>query len=152
MYRATGAAKRQWSRNDPQRIHLDRGTRRDGQRADASRGSPPKRAAVAQTRRFVSDARAAAVRPNAAAAPPAPPKAVTVVAEHPPETPRMVLTGIIVKPSETIVVLRNVATSESISLRSGESVGAWRVEAQNDHSVILTDGTQQFTLEMFTDQ
>jgi hypothetical protein len=84
--------------------------------------------------------------------PPAPPKAVTVVAEHPPETPRMVLTGIIVKPSETIVVLRNVATSESISLRSGESVGAWRVEARNDHSVILTDGTQQFTLEMFTDQ
>jgi general secretion pathway protein N len=90
--------------------------------------------------------------PTRRRAPPAPPKAVTVVAEHPPETPRMVLTGIIVKPSETIVVLRNVATSESISLRSGESVGAWRVEAQNDHSVILTDGTQQFTLEMFTDQ
>jgi hypothetical protein len=84
--------------------------------------------------------------------PPPQPQAVTVAAERPPETPRMVLTGIIVKPSETIVVLRNVATSESISLRSGESVGAWRVEARNDHSVILTDGTQQFTLEMFTDQ
>ena len=84
--------------------------------------------------------------------PPAQPKAVTVVAEHPPETPRMVLTGIIVKPSETIVVLRNVATSESISLRSGESVGPWRVKAQNDHSVILSDGTKQFTLEMFTGQ
>lgn len=83
--------------------------------------------------------------------PPPQAQAVTVVAEHPPETPRMVLTGIIVKPSETIVVLRNVATSESISLRSGESVGAWRVEAQNDHSVILSDGTQQFTLEMFTE-
>ena len=83
--------------------------------------------------------------------PPPQEQAVTVVAEHPPETPRMVLTGIIVKPSETIVVLRNVATSESISLRSGESVGAWRVEAQNDHSVILSDGTQQFTLEMFTE-
>jgi hypothetical protein len=84
--------------------------------------------------------------------PPPQPQAVTVAAENPPETPRMVLTGIIVKPSETIVVLRNVATSETISLRSGESVGTWRVEAQNDHSVILTDGTQQFTLEMFTDQ
>ena len=84
--------------------------------------------------------------------PPPQEQAVTVVVEHPPETPRMVLTGIIVKPSETIVVLRNVATSESISLRSGESVGAWRVEAQNDHSVILSDGTQQFTLEMFTEQ
>jgi general secretion pathway protein N len=84
--------------------------------------------------------------------PPPQPQAVTVAVEHPPETPRMVLTGIIIKPSETIVVLRNVATSESISLRSGESVGAWRVEVQNDHSVILTDGSQQFTLEMFTDQ
>jgi hypothetical protein len=75
-----------------------------------------------------------------------------VATENPPETPQMVLTGIIVKPSETIVVLRNVATSESISLRSGESVGAWRVQAQDDHSVILTDGTNQFTLEMFTGQ
>jgi general secretion pathway protein N len=84
--------------------------------------------------------------------PPPKPQVVTVVTEHPPETPQMVLTGIIVKPSETIVVLRNVATSESISLRSGESVGAWRVEAQDDHSVILTDGTRQFTLEMFTEQ
>jgi hypothetical protein len=84
--------------------------------------------------------------------PPPQPQAVTVAAENPPETPRMVLTGIIVKPSETIVVLRNVATSESISLRSGESVGAWRVQAQDDHSVILTDGTNQFTLEMFTGQ
>jgi len=84
--------------------------------------------------------------------PPQQPQAVTVAAENPPETPRMVLTGIIVKPSETIVVLRNVATSESISLRSGESVGAWRVQAQDDHSVILTDGTNQFTLEMFTGQ
>ena len=78
-------------RNDPQRIR-HRGTRRDGQRADASRGSPPKRAAVARTRRFVSDARAAAVRPrDAAAAPPAPPKAVTVVAEHPRKRPGMVV-------------------------------------------------------------
>ena len=84
--------------------------------------------------------------------PPSQPQAATVAAENPPETPRMVLTGIIVKPSETIVVLRNIATSESISLRSGESVGAWRVQAQDDHSVILTDGTNQFTLEMFTGQ
>jgi hypothetical protein len=84
--------------------------------------------------------------------PPQQPQAVTVAAENPPETPQMVLTGIIVKPSETIVVLRNIATSESISLRSGESVGAWRVQAQDDHSVILTDGTNQFTLEMFTGQ
>jgi hypothetical protein len=37
-------------------------------------------------------------------------------------------------------------------LRSGESVGPWRVKAQNDHSVILSDGTKQFTLEMFTGQ
>jgi hypothetical protein len=85
--------------------------------------------------------------------PPPPPRVVTVAPEHPPEkTPKMVLTGIIVKQSETIVVLRNVATSESISLRSGESVGPWRVQAQNDHSVILSDGTKQFTLEMFTGQ
>ena len=84
--------------------------------------------------------------------PPPQPHVVTVAPEHPPETPRMVLTGIIVKPSETIVVLRNVATSESISLRSGESVGPWRVKAQNDHSVILSDGTKQFTLEMFPGQ
>jgi hypothetical protein len=84
--------------------------------------------------------------------PPPQPHVVTVAPEHPPETPRMVLTGIIVKPSEIIVVLRNVATSESISLRSGESVGPWRVKAQNDHSVILSDGTKQFTLEMFTGQ
>jgi general secretion pathway protein N len=84
--------------------------------------------------------------------PPPPPPIVTVAPQRPPETPRMVLTGIIVNQSETIVVLRNVATSESISLRSGESVGPWRVQAQNDHSVILSDGTKQFTLEMYTDQ
>jgi hypothetical protein len=84
--------------------------------------------------------------------PPPPPRVVTVAPEHPPETPRMVLTGIIARPTETIIVLRNVATSESISLRSGETVGPWRVQAQNDHSVILSDGTKQFTLEMFTGQ
>jgi hypothetical protein len=84
--------------------------------------------------------------------PPPQPHVATVAPAHPPETPRMVLTGIIVKPSETIVVLRNIATSESVSLRSGESVGPWRVEAQNDHSVVLSDGTKQFTLEMFPGQ
>jgi hypothetical protein len=84
--------------------------------------------------------------------PPPQPQVVAVAPQHPPETPKMVLTGIIVKPSETIVVLRNVATSESISLRSGESVGPWQVKAQNDHSVILSDGTKQITLEMFTSQ
>lgn len=83
---------------------------------------------------------------------PPPPHVVTVAPQHPPETPRMVLTGIIEKPSETIVVLRNVATSESISLRSGESVGPWRVKAQNDHSVVLSNGTQQFTLELYSGQ
>ena len=85
--------------------------------------------------------------------PPPPPAHVAHVApEHPPETPRMVLTGIIVKSSETIVVLRNIATSESISLRSGESVGPWRVKALSDHSVVLSDGTKEFTLELFTGQ
>lgn len=84
--------------------------------------------------------------------PPPPPHVVAVAPQHPPETPRMVLTGIIEKPSETIVVLRNVATSESISLRSGESVGPWRVKAQNDHSVVLSNGTQQFTLELYSGQ
>ena len=84
--------------------------------------------------------------------PPPPPRVVTVAPEHPPETPQMVLTGIIVKPSETIVMLRNIATSQSISLRSGESVGPWRVTAQNDHSVVLSDGTKQITLEMFAGQ
>ena len=84
--------------------------------------------------------------------PPPPPPHLVTAPEHPPETPRMVLTGIIVKPSETIVVLRNIATSESISLRSGESVGPWQVNAQNDHSVVLSDGTKQFTLELFTGQ
>ena len=84
--------------------------------------------------------------------PPPPAQVVTVAPERPPETPRMVLTGIIEKPSETIVVLRNIATSESVSLRSGESVGPWRVKVQNDHSVVLSDGTKQFTLEMFNGQ
>jgi hypothetical protein len=85
--------------------------------------------------------------------PPPQTRVVTVAPEHPPEkTPKMVLTGIIERQSETIVVLRDVATSESISLRSGESVGPWRVQAQNDHSVILSDGTKQFTLEIFTGQ
>jgi len=86
--------------------------------------------------------------------PPPPPLQPHVVTapEHPPETPRMVLTGVIVKSSETIVVLRNIATSESISLRSGESVGPWRVKALSDHSVVLSDGTKEFTLELFTGQ
>ena len=84
--------------------------------------------------------------------PPPQPHVVNAAPEHPPETPRMVLTGIIVKPSETIVVLRNIATSESISLRSGESVGPWLVKAQSDHSVVLSDGTKEFTLELFPGQ
>jgi len=84
--------------------------------------------------------------------PPPSPHVANVAPEHPPETPRMVLTGVIVKSSETIVVLRNIATSESISLRSGESVGPWRVKALSDHSVVLSDGTKEFTLELFTGQ
>jgi len=84
--------------------------------------------------------------------PPPQPHVVNVAPERPPETPRMVLTGIIENPSETIVVLRNIATSESISLRSGESVGPWRVKVQNDHSVVLSDGTKEFTLELFPGQ
>jgi hypothetical protein len=71
--------------------------------------------------------------------------------DHPPEAPAMVLMGIIVKESETLVLLRNPATSETTTVRSGDSFGPWRVWAQNDHSAILSNGTKQIALELFAE-
>jgi general secretion pathway protein N len=64
--------------------------------------------------------------------------------------PQLVLTGIIVSSSsETIALLRDNNTSESFAVRSGETIGRWRVLVETNHSVKLQDGAREVELEMF---
>jgi hypothetical protein len=65
--------------------------------------------------------------------------------------PHLTLTGIIASSSETIALLRDTSTSESIAVHSGETVGRWRVVINADHSVKLQDGSDEIQLEMFAE-
>jgi hypothetical protein len=68
-----------------------------------------------------------------------------------PQRPQLVLTGIIVSSSQTIVVLHDPNTSESISVRSGDTVGPWRVLVDSDHSVKLQGDAAEFELNILAE-
>ena len=74
----------------------------------------------------------------------------STLAAVPPPMPHLQLTGIFVDPADTLVFLRDDATSKSVAVHSGDTVGRWRVVADSDFSVKLIDGTREFRLEMFT--
>ena len=64
--------------------------------------------------------------------------------------PQLVLTGIIASSSsESIALLRDNNTSESFAVRSGETIGRWRVLVETNHSVKLKDDVGEVELEMF---
>jgi hypothetical protein len=81
---------------------------------------------------------------------PATPSLSSIVSQQP-QKPQLALMGIIVTGSETIVLLENTNTSEVATVRSGESVGPWQVVADSNYTVKLTDGKQEFTLQIFAE-
>jgi general secretion pathway protein N len=71
----------------------------------------------------------------------------TVQAQAPQAT--LELTGIVVSRLETVVLLRDPATSESIAIHPGEKVGRWLVLVDSNDNVTLKDGTEELRLEMY---
>ncbi len=69
-----------------------------------------------------------------------------------PAGPPFSLTGIIVSDSQTLVLLRDNATSELRTVRSGESVGHWHVLVDSNFAVKLKNGAEEIKLEMFAPQ
>jgi hypothetical protein len=63
--------------------------------------------------------------------------------------PHLALTGIIASSSQSIALLRDTSTSESIAIHSGETIGRRRVVINTDHSVKLQDGSDEIELQMF---
>ena len=69
-----------------------------------------------------------------------------------PKAQQLELTGIIVSASETIVLLRDPATSESVTARPGDTIGHWRVSVDSNEAVTLTDGNKELRIEMFAER
>jgi hypothetical protein len=65
--------------------------------------------------------------------------------------PQLVLTGILASQSQSLAFLRDTNTSESIAVRSGETIGRWRVVVDTDHSVKLQDDSHEVELEIFNE-
>ena len=82
---------------------------------------------------------------------PAPPDNIMSTQEVPPK-PQLALVGIIVEPTATFILLHDLASSETITLRSGQSFDRWRLIADTDHSVSLRDGDKRLELDMFTER
>jgi general secretion pathway protein N len=70
---------------------------------------------------------------------------------QPAREPQLALEGIIVDSSETLILLRDASTSESITIRPGEPIGKWHVFVESSYSVILKNGDEQFRLEIFAE-
>ena len=68
-----------------------------------------------------------------------------------PQKPQLMLTGIIVSPAETTVLLRDPATSELVTVHPGDTVGHWRVLVDLNYTVTLKDGPEEIKLEMFAE-
>ena len=49
------------------------------------------------------------------------------------------------------MLLRDPATSRSVALRPGHSIGPWRVFVNSNYTVKLEAGAKAFRLEMFTE-
>jgi hypothetical protein len=66
-----------------------------------------------------------------------------------PKAQQLELTGIIVSASETIVLLRDPATSESVTARAGDTIGRWRISVDSNEAVTLKDGNEELRIEMY---
>ena len=96
---------------------------------------------------FDPDRRKPAPPPPPVVALPSPAEAVTQAQAQ--QKPQLELTGIVINPTETLVLLRNALTSESVAIHPGDSVGRWRVFVDTNYTVMLKDGAEEFRLEMF---
>jgi hypothetical protein len=92
---------------------------------------------------FVQDRRK--LLPKAVAVPP--PRAANAVLEQ--KKPQLTLIGIIQGPDGTLVLLKDETTSDFLTVRSGESIGSWRVIADTSYTAKLIGGKDEITLEMF---
>ena len=78
-----------------------------------------------------------------------PPPAPVAIVTGPPKKQMPLLRGIIVSSLSTIVVLQDASTSDSIIINSGDTFGPWKVVAESDHSVSLTEGDKKISLDLF---
>jgi general secretion pathway protein N len=65
---------------------------------------------------------------------------------------QLTLRGIIVTPAQTLVLLRDDATSELVTVPAGGVVGRWHVLVDSNYSVRLKDGAEEIKLEMFVER
>jgi len=68
------------------------------------------------------------------------------------QKPQLTLRGIIVTPAQTLVLLRDNATSELVTVPAGGTVGRWHVLVDSNYSVKLQDGAEEMKLEMFVER
>jgi len=92
---------------------------------------------------FVQDRRKFLPKPVAVP----PPRAGPAVLEQ--QKPQLTLIGIIEGLDGTLVLLQDATTSDLITVRSGDSVGSWRVVADTSYTAKLISGNDEITLEMF---
>ena len=67
------------------------------------------------------------------------------------QKPQLTLVGIITAPRGTIVLLRDRSTSQFLTLRSGETIGRWRIVAISSYTAKVSDGKEEYILEMFAE-
>jgi general secretion pathway protein N len=85
--------------------------------------------------------------------PPArPPPAVAAPPQRGKPRPNFALKGIIAEGSATFVLLEDVDSSESVVVRSGQKIGAWRVMVETDRSVALVGEGEEIRLQMFDEE
>jgi hypothetical protein len=102
---------------------------------------------------FASDRRKPPQPPIAAAATDQPAEHTeSVPRPEAPKKPQLELTGIIMSASETIVLLHDLATSESVTARAGDSIGRWRISVDSKDAVTLKDGNQELRIEMYAER
>ena len=65
------------------------------------------------------------------------------------QKPQLTLRGIIVSPAQTLVLLRDNSTSESVTVPAGGTIGRWQVLVDSNYGVKLKDGAEEIKLEMF---
>ena len=79
---------------------------------------------------------------------------MSAVSPHPvaaakPKKPRLTLMGIIEGPDGTLILLHDDSTSDLLTVRSGDTVGEWRIVANSSYTAKLTKGNDEITLEIF---
>jgi hypothetical protein len=67
------------------------------------------------------------------------------------QRPQLTLMGIIEAPTATIILLRDRKTSQPLTVRSGDSIGNWRILADGLYTVKLKNGKEEIGLEMFAE-